>query len=254
MAKPTVDQFPGFTRLTAPAPHRIIASSFGEVGTLKTSFWLGAPGPIAIFSFDRGLEGVVESYQQQKDIYAKEYDWDASPGATVDQSEAIAIRDQFTIDFEQAIQHARTVIIDKETDMWSIFKYAEFGAPEKGRPDDWDKLKGRVRRIMNMPKSLSCNFGVIQGMKNEWIPQTNNKTGTKGITQSGKRIRAGSDDIEAIMHINIEHVREDGEFKMKVGKARGPGGREIQYQTLPAMTFADFGGLVFPDSTEDSWV
>lgn len=237
-----------------PVKPRIIASSAGEVGTLKTSFWLGAPGPIGILSFDRGLEGVIEEYQDQKAIYVQEFDWVTAPGAEPDQSAAVDMRDQITEVFEHMVKHVRTMFIDKETDMWSVFKYAEFGAPEKGRQDDWDLLKNRVRRLMNMPKALDLNFGMIQGMKNEWISQINPNTGAKGIAQTGLRVPAGMDDIEAIAHINIMHMIEDGEFRMRIGKARGPGGRAIQNQTIPAVTFAEFGQLVFPNSSEADWV
>lgn len=253
MAKP-IDEFARYTKADRPAKPRLIAGSYGEVGTGKTTFWMGAPGPIIMLSFDRGTEGVVEPFQDSKDIYVKEFSWVTAPGAEPDQSAAIDLRDEFTEVFEHAVQHARTLVLDKETDMWGVFKYAEFGPPEKGRPDDWDSLKNRVRRLLNMPKALDLNFGVIQGMKNEWVPQVNPKTGQKGITQSGRRLPSGMDDIEAIMHINIEHlVSPTGEFSLKIGKARGPGGREVQYQTLPSLSFVELAMLIFPGTSEEEW-
>lgn len=252
MPKPSSD-FSKYVKAEGSAKPRIIASSCGEVGVRKTSFWLGAPGPIIVLSFDKGLEGVVEPYQDTKDIYVKEFDWVTAPGAEPDQSAAIDLRDEFTEVYEHACLHARTVVVDTETAMFGVFKYAEFGAPEKGRPDDWDKLKNRCRRLLNIPKALDINLGIIQSMKNEWVSQVNPQTGKKGIAQTGNRVRSGMDDVEAIMHINIEHFRENGEFKMNIGKARGPGGRDIQYQTLPAMDFAEFGQLVFPESNESDW-
>jgi hypothetical protein len=254
MAK--TDPFSGYTKAEGAAKPRLIASSYGEVGTLKTSFWLGAPGPIVVLSFDKGLEGVIEPYQDLKDIYVKEFAWATAVGEKPDQDAAIAVVDEFTEVFEHSINipGVRTVFIDKETDMWSAFKYAKFGPPEKGKPEDWDGLKNQVRRLLNMPKALDINFGVIQGMRNEWIPgPVNPNTGKKGMTQSGRRIPLGMDDVEAIMHVNIEHFREDGEFKMRIGKARGPGGREIQYQVLPALSFAEFGQLVFPGTDDSDW-
>lgn len=255
MAKLPINEFSRYTKADQPAKPRIIAGSFGEVGTGKTSFWMGAPGPIIVLSFDRGTEGVVEPFQDSKDIYVKEFAWVTAPGAEPDKSAAIELRDEFTEVFEHAVQHARTLVLDKETDMWGVFKYAEFGPPEKGRPDDWDSLKNRVRRLMNMPKALDLNFGVIQGMKNEWMAgPTNQNTGKKGIVQTGRRVPSGMDDIEAIMHINIEHmVSPTGEFSMKIGKARGPGGREVQYQTLPALNFVEFAQLVFPGTEDEDW-
>ena len=249
----SANEFARFTKADQPAKPRIIANSYGEVGTLKTSFWLGAPGPIVVFSFDKGLEGVIEEYQKTKDIYVKEYTWGHMPGQGPDQQAAIDLRDEFTEDFEHACKHARTVFIDKETELWDVVKYADFGAPQEGTPKDWDRPKGRMRRLLNMPKATDINFGVIQGMRNEWVSQVNPKTGKKGITQSGLRIPAGSDDVEAIMNINLEHFREDGEFKIRIGKMRGPGAREWQYQVIPAMSFSDFGQIVFPDSEESDW-
>ena len=255
MPKPVQNDFARFTLANQPAKPRIVAGSCGEVGTRKTSFWLGAPGPIVIFSFDRGLEGVVEPYQTEKEIYVKEYDWATAPGKEADQGAAQDIVDQFTEDFEHAITVARTVVIDKESDLWSVAKYARFGPPEKGRPDDWDGLKAQIRRLLNMPKALDLNFGVIQAMRNEWVQgPVNPNSGKAGIKQTGVRIPAGMEEVEAIMHINIEHLHQDGEFLMKIGKARGPGGRDIQYQTIPAVDFVTFAQLVFPDSNEGDWV
>ncbi len=209
-------------------------------------------------SFDRGLEGVVERFQDQKDIYVSEYDWAPAPGASLEQSAAEDLRDKFIEDYEHALQHARTLVIDKETDMWGLFKFAEFGVSEKGAPQDWDTLKSRVRRLINMAKPLDLNLGVIQSMKNEWVSQINPGSGKKGITQSGNRIRAGMDDIESLVHINIEHRRlkragEPSIFEMEVGKSRGPGSPDVQDQTFRGLSFREFGCLVFPDTTFKDW-
>src|SRR5438128_15529 len=110
--------------------HRLIGLSVGEVGSRKTSFWLEGPGPIVVFSLDQGLEGVVNRELKNnpgKEIYYKEYAW--MPTEETSQDDAIALRDELTEDYEHAIQNARTVIIDKETDVWELFRYAEFGAP-----------------------------------------------------------------------------------------------------------------------------
>lgn len=251
--------FDRYQKADAPAKPRIIGASYGEPGSGKTSFWLGAPGPLVIMSFDRGLEGVVERYQNDKDIYVAEYDWAPAPGATLEKSAAEDLRDKFIEDYEHALQIARTVVIDKETDMWGLFKFAEFGVSEKGAPQDWDTLKSRVRRLINMAKPLDLNLGVIQSMKNEWVQRVNPGNGKTGITQSGNRIRAGMDDIESLVHINIEHRRvkrpnEASIFEMEVGKSRGPGSPDVQDQTFTGLSFSQFGQLVFPETTKQDWI
>lgn len=242
-----------FVKADDTVKNRIIGASVGEPGSGKTTFWLTAPGPIYLQSFDRGLEGVVEPYTAEKEINVREYDWSPAPGAPLEQSAAIDLRDEFIEDFELAIQKGRTVIWDTETAVWGLFKFAEFGVSEKGMPQDWDSLKQRCRRLINLPKPLDINFGLLQSLKNEWVPTVNNKTGKTGITQSGNRIRAGMDDVESLVHVNIEHVRENGEFSLKIGKSRGPGSRDVQDQTFTNLTFPEFAGLVFPDSSPEDW-
>lgn len=248
-----------FTLADDPPKNRIIWAGYGEPGSGKTSFALGAPGPILFLSFDRGLEGVIEKFQAEKEIFVKEYDWSPAPGAQLEQTAAEDLRDEFIADIEFGIKTARSVIIDKESDMWDLFKYAEFGFSEAGAPKNWDGLKARVRRIINMAKTTDVNFGLIQGMRNEWAPgAVNQQTGKKGIVQTGRRIRAGMDEIEGLVHINLFHQRKktdgESEFSIEVGKARGPGSRDIQDQTFIDVDFKTLASLTFPESDEADWV
>lgn len=239
---------------------RLIGLSVGEPGSRKTSMWLEGPGPIVVFSFDQGLEGVIERYQDDKDIYVKEYEW--MPTEQTSQEDAQAIREEFTADFEHAIQNARTVLIDKETDLWELFRYAEFGAP-KDSPLNYPALNQRYRRIVNMPKATSINFGLIEGMKDEWVPKVNKKTGAQGAASSGSRIRAGFKELDGLVHLVLYHKGLGPDtWALEIGKARGPGGFQIAGTELPyklseedddVLSFAKFGTLVFPDTDETEW-
>lgn len=244
-----------FTLATDDLKPRIIGRSSGEYGTGKTTFWLGAPGPIVIQSLDKGLEGVVEPFTKEKDIYVAEYDW--QPTTSLDQDEAIALRDKFIEDFEYAIQHARTVIWDKETDIYELFRYAEFGGPSDS-PLNYPALYQRYRRYINMPKATSINFGVIQAMKDEWMQKSkvDKRTGQSKQTgaPTGNRIRAGYREVDGLVHTELQHRREGGVFFIDVGKSRGPGSGNIQDQTFENLTFVEFAQLVFPETEESDWV
>lgn len=243
-------EFSRYTKASEEPKQRIIAASYGEIGCLKSSFWLSAPGPIVVQSFDKGLEGVVEPFAKQKDIYVAEYEWD--PTEDLGQDEAIILRDKFIDDFEHALGVARTIVWDKETQVWELFRYAEFGAPNDA-PRNYPQLYQRYRRYVNMPKATDVNFGLIQGMRTPWVTKVNPKSGAQGATKSNERERKGMDEIEELVHINIEHQMINGEFFLKIGKARGPGGRDIQNSTIPYMEFPAFATLVFPETDEDSW-
>lgn len=261
MPKATVNEWSRYQKADDTGKQRIIWAGFGEPGSGKTTFALTAPGPIVVQSFDMGLEGVVEPFAKTKDIYVAEYDW--HPTDEMDQDVAIEIRDKFIEDFEHAIQRARTVVWDRETDIWELFRYAEFGAPNDN-PKDYAKLYQRYRRYINMPKALDINFGLIQGMKSPWGMKANSKSGAQQLTKSQDRIRKGMDEIESLVHVNIEHTRErvrnedgsgaESKFLLNVGKSRGPGSRDVQDQQFENLSFAELAMLVFPESEPENWI
>jgi len=255
MAK-LANEFARYTKADTSSKQRIVAASIGEVGTGKTSFWLGAPGPIVVQTLDLGLEGVVELYAEKKAIYVATYDLGQTVGSEYTHAHAVEARDKFIADFEHAIGVARTIIWDRESDMWDLFFYAEFGTDDAfaaAPPKDWDKLKGKIRRLIAMAKASDVNFGIIQGMKNEWVSKVNPKSGAKAATQSGNRIRAGMEGIDALVHIDLLHTRQNGAFGITVGKSRGPGGHDIQDQHFDGLTFSEFAQLVFPESSPEDW-
>ncbi len=262
-----------FERSVGVVRNRIIGRSYGEVGSGKTHFWLGAPGPIVVQSLDQGLEGVAIDQYEHKDIYPIEYDWSpvvkARGAEGIDaeereqlQDQAIELSNQLCKDFEYACKHARTVIWDKEGDVWELFRYAEFGEPNDA-PRNYPKLNQRYRKYINLPKSYDINFGLIQGMKNEWATVSKRKSSGE-VVQSGAatggRIAAGFGDLDGLVHINLHHSRREGKFYLAIGKARGPGAQDLQDKEFGpitkntiGMSFAEFGELAFPDSTSDDW-
>lgn len=233
--------------------HRLIARSFGEVGTGKTHFWLTAPGPIVVQSLDQGLEGVALDEYAKKDIYPIEYDW--SPTGDTSQDEAEELCKQFVEDYEYALKHARTILWDKETDVWELFRYAEFGEPNDA-PRNYPKLNQRYRKVVNMAKATDVNFGLIEGMKDEWVTVKKRKASGETVESgaaSGRRKSAGFGELDGIVHLNLFHERKDGHMILNVGKARGPGGFEIQDQAFTDLSFAEFASLVFPDTESTDW-
>jgi len=262
-ARPAID--PKYARYV-PAPkylkQRLITANVGEPGSGKTGWWFrGAPCPIICLSLNKGYEGVVEEQVKLgREIYLREFEWAPAPGVEMDQQAVIEMREDFTATFEDACKPGmcRSLFVDLETEMWDLFKYAEFGPERAGVPKNWESLKQRVRRLINMPKGTDLNFGLLQSMGNEWVPQVNPKSGARGIAQTGKRIRKGMDDVESLVHINMEHsayrnAKGDQVFAYNVGKSRGPGAPDVQNETFENVTFPEFGQLVFPDSLVTDW-
>jgi len=261
MAK--ISPFDRYERATIEAykKFRIIGLSFGEPGSRKTSFWLEAPAPIVLFSFDKGLEGVVDRVLQDEDkeIYVKEYAW--NPRRDQDfQEQAIELRNTFEEDFDHAIANARTVIIDKETDLWGLYRYAEFGPEANEAPRNYPALNQRYREMINKPKDTGINFGLIEGMKDEWGSIVK-KSGAQGAAATGRRLRSGFGELDGLVHVCLYHSGLGPDtWTVDVGKVRGPGAPDVANGSFPFkidpqtnLTFSTFAQLVFPDSAPSDW-
>ncbi len=260
MAKQTVDPLAQFQKARAEdyLKHRLIGLSAGEPGSRKTSFWLEAPGPIVLFSLDRGLEGVVNRIldgDTSKDIRVVEYDWCPTKDEDL-QQQACDIRDTFASQFEVACTHARTVILDKEGDLWSLYRYAEFGPEQNDAPRNYPALNQRYRKLISMAKASDANFGFIDGMKDQWGEVTK-KSGAKGAASTGLRIRSGFGELAGLVHLEMLHTGlSPKDWAITVGKSRGPGGADIAGQTFTheeVGTFQQLASLIFPDSDESDW-
>lgn len=253
----------GYTRQTAHVTHRSIVLSFGEIDTGKTRLGLTAPGPILVQSLDEGMEGVVEkilgnpadpAYDPNKEIYTKSYDWDPSQDS-FSQDYAVKLRDEIKRDFYFGLQHARTIIWDKETDIWQVFRYAEFGGPSEA-PKNYARLNQEYFKLINAAKATPVNLFLIESMKDEWgnTKGVNRETGatvTKPV-QTGRRIRQGFDRLGEIVLMEIYHTYEDGHFYFEIGKCKQ--NEQLKGEKIPACTFSELGTLLHPDSTEADWL
>lgn len=259
-----------YTRATAEPTPRIIARLVGEIGSGKTDFALGAPGPIVVHTFDQGLEGVIEEYAGKKEIYVQSYDLGVGVGDEVTHASSLAMRDKFFANFEQDIVErvARTMIIDRESDLWNLHVFAETGTDDRfgaAPAKDWPKIKAKERRLIAMAKASNVNLLIIQGMKNEWAKSVNPKTGNTISTPNGNRLPDGMDEVGSDVHIDIHFSREDfqdeaSKFWMRVGKSRGPGSQSVQGQTFELVKdgaakfgFSEFASLVFPMTNPEDW-
>lgn len=250
----------GYDKAGATPNCRSIILASGEVGTGKTRFALTAPGPILVQSLDKGLEGVVEpilAEMPNKEIYVREYDWNPQ-AEDFSMETAQQLRDRIIADFMHALKHARTIVWDKETDVRSVFQYAEFGGPaEGGNIKDYDRLNQRYFHLINAVKSHpGVNAIFIQAMKDEWgkgADKVDRDTGKvkKSFEKTGRRIRAGFDRMDELVFNELHFVRENGEFTIQTGKVRQNG--TLSDQTFPGMTFAEFGQLLMPDTEESDW-
>ena len=257
-----------FTRANAAVKHRIICALNGEVGAWKTSWALGAPGPMLVQNLDRGLEGVIEPFQELREIYVTNYDSNTHELAQIENDEqrqeaAEAIAASIESDLLDALANGiRSIVWDKEGQIYDIVKYAMLGGKESDNPNRFYPVHQRLGSWINALKDSDANLICIRGMKTPWVNEVKG-SGKIGAAPSKKdRIPRGWGQLEEHMHLNILNRAEieetdEGEkitrVYMDIGKSRGPGGREIQNTSIPFVTFPEFATLVFPDTTEEDW-
>ena len=254
-----------FTRIEEREPRRTIGRSFGEVGSGKTSFWLTGTAPILVQSFDKGVEGLYRQLCErlgvtEREIFIKAYKW--APGRDdFDQGYAQSVRAAFEVDFYKFLDLTKrgTVLWDKETDSWQMFRYAEFGAPNTEQRNDYAKLYARYAALIDDLKDTDLSFGAIQGMKDEWESYVNPKSGKRAGRSTGKRIPAGCDRLDEMVLTDLFHERivseEEGRastFRIATGKVRQ--NSKMQDQTFENITIAEFGQLLIPGSEALEWL
>ena len=268
--------------------YRTIAAISGEVGVGKTFFGCTGPAPVLIQNIDKGTEGVVEQFRADgKEIYEEVYDW--RPGEVADEEDeeddddkdskgkgskdlkiekelkeaAIEIRNKWEKDYFYFIENGgRTAVMDNESRIWQVYRYAEFGGPKGGDIKDFDKLNLRFEELINRAKSCEINLLMMRAMKDRWGMYGKAKAdGSKSFAKSGREVW-GYEHLAGIVLLELDFVHRtkveqekigdgNGEFAIKIGKSRQ--NTDLQFSTVPRCSFPELGTLIFSDSTEEDW-
>lgn len=258
---------------------RIVASLDGEVGTGKSYFGLTGPQPIVVFNIDHGLEGVVEQFREEgKEIYEEKYAWvpndvdpDDAEGAEADDLQDLAkeIRAKFEKDIFYAIKNgARTLLVDTESRIWQVYRYAEFGAPNADNPRNFDALNQRFESFIHKVKSSDdpVNLLLVRTMKDKW-----GNYGKNGGFGKGGREVWGYEHLPGMMGVELtfmqlppkseirkaveeEYGEGTGEFVIRFGKNRYNNAvNKLAFTVTPRCSFSELGVLLYPDTSTEDW-
>lgn len=257
-----------FERVGVEKHYRTIASVTGEVGSGKTHFCLTAPDPIVVFNVDRGLEGVVEKEEfDGKEIYQHIIDW--SPGG-LDESEyearAIEVRNDFLSKFREAITAgARTIVVDTESRLWQIYRYAAFGGPNSGSIKDYDRLNQEFEDFINIAKGATVNLFLVRSMKNKWgqTGAVSQNTGKRSMAVSGREVW-GYEHLPSVVMtelyfrldetVPVDDTNEDPNYRYVIDFGKCRHNLAIQHTTVPRMDFGNLGRLMIPKSKAKDWI
>jgi hypothetical protein len=238
-----------FAAISEAVNYRLIFRSYGPEKVGKNHFGFTAPGPIAVLSFDIGLEGTVEKFLREgKDIRYVEYEFAKNDCS---QEAAQVMVEQFMVDYALALKVARTVIIDTETELWDLFRYAEFGVNQQGvstdKPKDYVKLNSKYRDFIQQAYDGGVNLQLIQKVKERW------KTNEKGSpVPSGNFEPSGFKEAGYIVQASLRHLwdKEQG-FGVEIMNCRQNMG--LAGETFWNTSFPELATMVFGEESEGSW-
>lgn len=260
MAKQVTD-WGRFELLTPDESTRsIVASSQGTAGSGKSHFWLTAPDPIAYFLFDPGgLKGLRNNELfTEKEIRVIDYCGELNIGKLpkVERiAQSLEAFERFQADWDVAIRNAKTLIIDKESLLWEMVRYAH-DEVESPTPKNFHELNLLYRGWVQDAEVHGKNLGLIRDMHDTWGKIGVSREGKPQQGFTGKFKPDGQKYVPSLVQINLEHRWDDEnrEFVLKVlEKCRLGNAVDLMGKEFPGFNFMDLAMTVYPDSSPEEW-
>lgn len=247
----------GYTRANSTTKKRMIIAVDGVEKGGKTHFALTAPEPIGVISVDIGLDGVVQKFQADKEIWVAEHKIDMQSIKTLKMNEAAEeaekALDRLLKSYKEVLGQAKAIVWDTATEIWELVRMAEFGKLDHVKPHHYAKPNARYRDLIRMAYDQEfTNLLLLHKMKDEYV--NDNRTGRKqraGFSDTGFMVQVNalawrdrSKDAPPVpdcFHLTIQDCRQNAELS----------GVDISGADLH---FATLATLVFPDTNLEEWL
>src|SRR5262249_32450037 len=144
----------GWVRATTAAKQRIIGTVDGLEKCGKDNFALTSPGPIGVLSLDLGLDGVVQKFQNKKEIWVAEHRVNTTKLRAEHSMEEVAdvateAWDNIVRDYDELLSSgAKTGIIDTGTELWEILRLARFGKLDQVMPRHYASVNAEFKELI----------------------------------------------------------------------------------------------------------
>lgn len=228
-------------------PKRILVNVEGLDKGGKTHFSLTAPGPVALFDMDRGLEGVVQKFVDRKQILYTSYRH--LPVVTDDDHRDLWRK--FERDYGVVLAHkgVRSIIIDTATELWEKARLAEFGGKATNVSRRYSDLNARFRKLIDRAFDAEKNLVMIHKRKKEY------KQNAKGDDSwTGKWERQGFSEIGYIAQVNLCAFQQgDGEFAVEVINSRLQPRLNGEVFSGELCNFPFVASMIRPDTEMADW-
>lgn len=186
----------GFSDDKIETPRRIVGSLSGREKTGKTHFALTATPPIIFINVDIGTEGVVNKFQDDKQILI--YDVRIPQGANKDVY--VPLWEEIKKIFRKVYTlNKGTVVVDTDSEIYELARLAKFGKLSQVMPQHYAEVNSEYRELLRLAYDSSMNSLFIHKMKPRYI---NN-------ARTNEYDPAGFADMSYLAQINLITYRED---------------------------------------------
>lgn len=239
----------GFTNANTLAnlPKRLLVNVEGLDKGGKTHFAMTAPGPIALFDMDRGLEGVVQKFMKEKEILFTSY----RHLPIITEADHKSLWSKFEKDYDVALvaKGIRTIIFDTATELWEKARLAEFGRLSNVQ-HMYPALNAKFRKLIDRAFDAEKNLILLNKRKKTY------KQNAKGEDSwNGKWERAGFGEIGYIVQVNLNAYQdEDGEFAVEVMNSRLQPNLNGEVFSGELCTFPFIASMIRPDTEITDWM
>lgn len=248
--KPATDEvLEGFEILDGTVKPRLVMLMQAMQKRGKTHFGLTMPGPIAFFNFDKGHEGVLEKFTDDKMILGNQYK--AERNMTKELYEQHW--EKLKTDYYRAMDSnlVRSILFDTGTDVYELLRWARFGKLSQVKPHHYGPVNLEFKNMIEEALGADKNVMFLHRVKDEYINEVN----------TGKKILAGPQWMPFEVQVVIEGFRwEEGDEGITETKF---GIRILDSRHNPALngmelrddmcSFPYLATLVFPDSELGDW-
>jgi hypothetical protein len=205
---------PAFIRAASVIKPRLIANIQGVEGSGKDHMAFGYDrGPIYVHSFDQGLEGVVQKFQDKREIYVAEYELRMQPdeGTAKEVGEAAnVVWTQFKSNMMDSYASTRKeglVVVDTGSECWELLRLAYFGKLTQIMPHMYAKPNAEFRELVREGFDAS-NVAWLHKMVDEWENYTDSQGKEKG-RKTGEKVFRGMNDIPFLVQCSAQTWQEN---------------------------------------------
>lgn len=235
----------GFKEADGTVHPRVIISAAAREKHGKTNFGLTAPGPIALFNSDIGLEGVVHKFLNQKKVLVYTF------GIPSDKAAATKEWNNMETAWKACLLNPeiRTVVADTATDLWDLKRMAAFGKLTQIMPFMYSTPNAEFKTFLKLAYGASTTNVILL-----------HKMGKKYVNEiwHGDYERKGFSNLGYEVQINAELYRdEDNTFHIKIIDCRQnhhiAGDDYCDLEDIKMVNFPFIAQMALSETSAEDW-